>query len=642
MSKPDPGSGAYVPRIRRSRSGWTWKARLALAALACAFAGTAQAQDYRSLDLALSRIIGEIVDDGELRGRTVLVSPNSFIEMGTGRNLPLSSLLARQSIPELRRQGARPVSGSDDEDRAVTLRGEWSIEHESGEPYLYLFMEAKQLVGKNELSTLASDHGRIPVASIDRRLLDPDIESHGRHVVRGLEQRIPGADGRYRLHVRPFTLQGMAKPESERFNRYLLGQWRPAFAGSRRLRLVGPARFDGELIGDVFVVGERIQVSLYIRDDQEREVAAAFVEMDRNLFPPGMFGPDVRKLLVRCAGEADAGRLGVARKCYEEARASAPGDSDVGEGVRAGLERIAVLEAEARAVGDVEEAIGRGALDEARRRLEDLRRLNAGHSRLAELERGLARAERRAEAERERKAEERRRADAAAFATLAVRTVPSGAQVRIATNDGATAYREGMRLEPGRYRIEVEARDHEPFRQDLDITGNTEYEISLCRLEQRTKHECTDEEVTRYRTERRRSLRTTVYQGTVDAVDLPEIEFTYEYFTGREFLRQRRGIEQILCSYARVMADDKALRARCRDIGASYDPLAAYGFRDRLDCECEIDGDYDTDYCELTGDFSCIVTKEVQVPYPTMEEKCEDKIQTERICPENQVTLRSR
>ena len=365
MSKPDPGSGAHVPRIRRSRSGWTWKARLALAALACAFAGTAQAQDYRSLDLALSRIIGEIVDDGELRGRTVLVSPNSFIEMGTGRNLPLSSLLARQSIPELRRQGARPVSGSDDEDRAVTLRGEWSIGHESGEPYLYLYIEAKQLVGNNELSTLASEHGRIPVASIDSRSLEPDIESHGRHVVHRLERSIAGADGRYRLHVRTFTLQGMAQSESERFTRYLLGRWRPAFAGSRRFRLVGPAGFDGELLGDVFVVGERIEVSLFIRDDQEREVAAAIVEMDRNLFPPGMFGPDVR------------------------------------EAVRA-----------------VEEAIGRGELGEARRRLEDLRRLDAGHSRLAELEEEVVRAERKA-----REEEARREDDEAFVRAKAVGTV---------------------------------------------------------------------------------------------------------------------------------------------------------------------------------------------------------------------------
>ena len=403
MSKPDPGSGAYAPRIRRSRGGWTWKARLALAVLAGAFAGAAWAQDYRSLDLALSRIIGEIVDDGGLRGQAVLVSPNNFIESGSGRNLRLSSLLARQSIPVLRRHGAIPVSGSDDEDRAVTLRGEWSIEDESGEQYLYLYMEAKQLVGNNELRSLASDHGLVPVASIDRRTLEPDIASHGRYVVHrlenDLERSIAGAGGRYRLHVRPFALDldGMAQSESERFYRYLLGRWRPAFAGSRRLRLVGPAGFDGELHGNVFVVGGRIEVGLYIRDDQEGEVAAAFVEMDRKLFPSGLFGPDVRGALARCAIEVEAERLEAARACYEEVRAGAPGDPDVGEGVRAGLERIAGLEKRARVEAAVEEAIGRGELGEARRRLEDLRRLDADHPRLAEWEEEVVRAERRRE-----------------------------------------------------------------------------------------------------------------------------------------------------------------------------------------------------------------------------------------------------
>ena len=313
LSNPGIGRATHAPRIRRSHSGWTWKACLAPAVLACAFAGAVQAQTYRSLDLALGKIIGELVDDGELRGRTVFVSPNHFTEMGTGRNLRLSRLLANKSIPVLRLQGARAVSGSEDEDRVITLRGEWSIEPDS--EHLYLFMEVKQLVGNNERVSHEGEGGRIPLARIDGRYLEPDIESHGRYVVRRLERNIAGAGGRYRLHVQPFTARGMAEPE--RFNRYLLGRWRPAFADSRRLRLVGPARFDGELHGDVYVVGGHIEVSLYIRDNEEQEVAAATVEMDQNIFPSGLFGPDVTAELAKCAGLGRggtfAGRGGVLR-----------------------------------------------------------------------------------------------------------------------------------------------------------------------------------------------------------------------------------------------------------------------------------------------------------------------------------------
>ena len=437
LSNPGIGRATHAPRIRRSRSGWTWKACLAPAVLACAFAGAAQAQTYQSLDLALGKIIGELVDDGELRGRTVFVSPNHFTEMGTGRNLRLSELLANKSIPVLTLQGARVVSGSEDEDRVITLRGEWSIEPDS--EHLYLFMEVKQLVGNNERVSHEGEGGLIPLALIDGRYLEPDIESHGRYVVRRLERNIAGAGGRYRLHVRPFTARGMAEPE--RFNRYLLGRWRPAFADSRRLRLVGSTEFDGELHGDVYVVGGHIEVSLYIRDNEE-EVAAATVEMDKGLFPSDLFGPDVTAELAECAGLVEAGRLGAAKGCYEGVRAGAPGDADAVEGVRAGLERIAEMEsaraerarAEEVAVRGVRDAIGRGEFGEARKGLERLRELNAGHPRLAELEGEIVRAEakhkekereERLRAERERKAheaaarrewEERKRADDAAYA----------------------------------------------------------------------------------------------------------------------------------------------------------------------------------------------------------------------------------
>ena len=231
-----------------------------------------------------------------------------------------------------------------------------------------------------------------------------------------------------------------------------------------------------------------------------------------------------------------------------------------------------------------------------------------------------------------------------AFATLAVRTVPSGARVRIVTNDGVTAYREGMRLEPDRYRIEVEARDHEPFEEYLDVAGNTEYEISLCRLEQRTKQKCTDVEVTRYRTELRRSIRSMKDDETIDPIDAnlllgdDSLERKYEELNGRSPRGGNRAeIRSKLCRSVYYAELEPKIKPGCREVDGSYvDDSVSF------DCECELYGDYIDDYCELTVDWECSVTEEVQVPYVAIEKKCEEKTETERRCPESQVTLRSR
>ena len=295
-----------TPRIRRSRRGWGQAARLALAVLACTFAGAGQAQnDYSNLDKAVDDLAERLVDKGNLQGKTVLVRPGDFFEMGSERSLPLSEHLAWKFITDLRRHGAEPVSGSADESKAITLHGRWR--EESGSGKLLLSVEVKQLAGAglNERRNLATRQARVPVASIDGAHLEPDLGSHGRHVVRQLERRIEkyvSGNGRFRLHILPFKADGI--PEPERFNRYLLGKWRPAFADSHRFETVaGTAEFDGELHGEFFVSGRRIDASLFIRDNQRVEVAAATVEMDSGLFPSGVVGTGDEDVPVVTGGQ---------------------------------------------------------------------------------------------------------------------------------------------------------------------------------------------------------------------------------------------------------------------------------------------------------------------------------------------------
>ena len=241
-----------------------------------------------------------LVEKGNLQGKTVLVRPGDFFEMGSERSLPLSELLAWKFIMDLRRHGARPVSGSADESKAITLQGRWRKESGSGK--LLLSVEVKQLggAGLNERRVLATRQARVPVADIDPAHLEPDLGSHGRHVVRQLEKRIEkhvSGNRRFRLHIRPFKADGI--PEPERFNRYLLGKWRPAFADSHRFEtVVGTAEFDGELHGDVHVIAKRIDASSFIRDNQGVEVAAATVEMDSGLFPSGVVGTGDDDVLI--------------------------------------------------------------------------------------------------------------------------------------------------------------------------------------------------------------------------------------------------------------------------------------------------------------------------------------------------------
>ena len=90
--------------------------------------------------------------------------------------------------------------------------------------------------------------------------------------------------------------------------------------------------------------------------------------------------------------------------------------------------------------------------------------------------------------------------------TLTVITEPPDAQVHVVMNGRNVRARPGMEIEPGSYLIEVKARNHDTFRQHLDVSGDTRYEISLCSLRERRERVCEDKEVVCHRTETRRTV----------------------------------------------------------------------------------------------------------------------------------------
>ena len=350
MSTSTTDAGARAPRIPRPWHGWRRTARLGVAVLVCTFASAGQAQDECSnLNTAVNRFAPLLVLYGNLRNKEVLVHVRNFFEMGSERSLPLSKFLARRFIPAFKLHGAKPVGGTADENGVITLRGEWDVESEPGK--LFLFLEVKQLKGGSR-ETLASEVCWIPVESIGKAHLEPDLESHGRFVVRKLENDLPG-DERYRLHIKPFTISGQAL--SEEFSGYLHDSWLPAFTESNRFTIAGSAgQSDGELHGTIRVLGRDgkvVKVSLRILGEQGQTVAATNVELAKGLVEEFFVlvdpvdpkdkvvsggtsaggssgGGEVSGVrLEQCAGHVEAGRSAEAVKCYADVLKETPGDT---------------------------------------------------------------------------------------------------------------------------------------------------------------------------------------------------------------------------------------------------------------------------------------------------------------------------
>ena len=402
--------GLDSARMPRPRGGWRRSAWVGLAVLAGVFAGTVQAQvrDFDDLDDAVDRLALELVHEGRLEGNTVLVSARYFFERGTERSLRLSAHLAARFASTLGGREVEVVSGSE-RSGVMTLRGEWTIERES--EHLHLSMEIKRLeietdADGNEVArrrVVASEGGRVPLGSIDGQYLEPDLESHALYVVRklekGIERNFPAKPGRYRVHMEPLAVEDVAQPD--RFRRRLVRYLRPAFADSRELMRVHSAEnADGTLHGEIWGIGESVELGLWIVDrERQAEVAAVTVEMS----VAEVMGSDaVLRLAARlaeCAAHFGAERLGEAAGCYREVLERERGNREA----RAGLERI-----ESRHVERARRAVGRGDLAAAEGYRGQLRELNPGHAQVMALKGEIEEAERRAEEEERRRVKERR------------------------------------------------------------------------------------------------------------------------------------------------------------------------------------------------------------------------------------------
>ena len=173
MGNPGTHPAVDAPRIQASCRGWRRATGVGLVVLACAFAsaGQAQVRDYPDLNDAAYGLALELVHEGKLGGKKVLVSPRYFFERETERSLRLSAHLAGKFASALRGRDVEVVSGSE-QSGVMTLRGEWTIERRSES--LHLSVEVKKLeIEKrhdgsevSERRVVASEDGQVHTAPV--------------------------------------------------------------------------------------------------------------------------------------------------------------------------------------------------------------------------------------------------------------------------------------------------------------------------------------------------------------------------------------------------------------------------------------------------------------------------------------------
>ena len=296
---------------------------MAVAFLWFAGADRAAAQSYRDLNEAVSDITTDLVSGNRLRGSRVLVNAHDFFEEGTGRNLPLSATLRERFSAELSARGVQVFAlpeGSEYE--MVILQGIWrevsTPSAEAATRTIHLTVKLRE--GPR---VLPSEDGR--VEGVDARLLEPDLASWGRHAVKELERWAKG-DHRRHIRVGEVVMDGVAEPERERLERYLVRRWlRPAFAQSRLFGLVadGGEQSEGTLEVDVFVDAGQVEIVLDVQDSTGRPVSTAAVEMAQGLLPERYFPPPEPKppqtrqgfMILRDLGVTSATKLDGATVC---------------------------------------------------------------------------------------------------------------------------------------------------------------------------------------------------------------------------------------------------------------------------------------------------------------------------------------
>jgi hypothetical protein len=278
--------------------------------------------DDPSLDETVSRLVSTLVEQGQLKGRLVLISPHDLYDAKTGLSLPLAMVLRGKLITEMKKEGVRVLLPGADEERTMILQGSWQREGE------YLAIDLKVMkIGLYGPEAVASASQKVRMGRIDADALTPDRESWARYLVRKLEQNTANP-GIRKVYMSDFKVK--SKKISPRLGSYLAGWLRPALAqgrmfvlldqqkglkalsaktlrtrGTRAIRPDSPEpgagisltadllKADGEIKGVAWLHEKKVEVRIRVIDRQGRQITAASADIPSALFPEELLRPEV-------------------------------------------------------------------------------------------------------------------------------------------------------------------------------------------------------------------------------------------------------------------------------------------------------------------------------------------------------------
>ncbi len=271
-------------------------------------------QEQQDLDSAAGALARKLVQQGNLKGRPVLISAHDLYEARSGLSLPLALQLRAKLITEMRNNGCRVLLPGADVKDALILQGTWQRQGND----VRLDLKVMEM-GASGPEAIASASKKVPVNKIDQDALLPDRESWARYLVRTLEINAAQPVNRT-LYMPDFQVKGQRC--SDELGAYLAGWVRPALAESRifvpldqretlrelsvsSLRTRGtrgirpeqapPAgsssltadllKADGELKGDAWLHKEKVEVRIRVSDAHGRQMTAASADVPAALFP---------------------------------------------------------------------------------------------------------------------------------------------------------------------------------------------------------------------------------------------------------------------------------------------------------------------------------------------------------------------